>query len=50
MDDEEIREMIQWVQPHLADRSPFQYTETEKLTMLTLPRRECQPVLLACGH
>ena len=42
MDDDYIQELIQWSHPHISDHEPFQFTEKEKLAMLSLPKKECQ--------
>ncbi|KAL7283237.1 hypothetical protein ACG7TL_002664 [Trametes sanguinea] len=39
-DDEYIRELIAWPNPHVTSTEEFQYTEKENLTMLRLPRKE----------
>lgn len=41
-DDEYIQELIHWKHPHGVPQTEIQYTEEEKLTMLRLPRRECE--------
>lgn len=45
MDDDYIQELLQWSHPHISDMEPFQLTEKEKLVMLSLPKKECQPHL-----
>jgi protein SHQ1 len=45
-DDEYIKELIQWVHPHLsATTTTFAYTEAENAAMLRLPRKECMKQL-----
>ncbi|KAI8998814.1 SHQ1-domain-containing protein [Trametes punicea] len=39
-DDEYIRELIAWPNPHVTSTEEFQYTEKENLVMLRLPRKE----------
>ncbi|KAI0664996.1 SHQ1-domain-containing protein [Cubamyces menziesii] len=39
-DDEYIRELIAWPNPHTTSTEEFQYTEKENLVMLRLPRKE----------
>jgi hypothetical protein len=41
-DDDYIRELLYWVHPHISAAHDVRYTEEEKLTMLRLPRKECQ--------
>jgi len=41
MDDEYIRELLQWTHPHIANKESVQYTEEENLQLLSLPKKEC---------
>ena len=41
-DDEYIQELIHWRHPHAVSQNEIEYSEEEKLTMLRLPRRECE--------
>ena len=40
-DDEYIQELIRWTHPHTIPQVDFQYTESENMAMLRLPRKEC---------
>lgn len=40
MDDEYIQALLEWIHPHISNRSPLQYTEKENMEMLRLPRKE----------
>ncbi|KAJ6590877.1 SHQ1-domain-containing protein [Mycena sp. CBHHK59/15] len=39
-DDEYIQELLLWENPHLVSAEPFQFTESENLALLNLPRKE----------
>lgn len=41
-DDEYIQELIHWKHPHTIPHTEIEYSEEENLTMLRLPRRECE--------
>jgi protein SHQ1 len=45
VDDECIQELLAWRHPYSIE-SDFQYTEEENMTMLRLPRKECELILL----
>ncbi len=37
-----IEALLLWSHPHIKASGDFQFTETEKLVMLNLPRVECK--------
>ncbi|RXW17973.1 hypothetical protein EST38_g7889 [Candolleomyces aberdarensis] len=39
-DDEYIRDLLTWTHPHIAQSGAFEYTESENLEILRLPRKE----------
>lgn len=41
-DDGYIQELLQWTHPHVTATEEVEYTETENLTMMRLPRKECK--------
>lgn len=41
MDDEYIQELLAWEDPGLKDAECI-FTESENMTMLNLPRKECE--------
>lgn len=43
MDNEYVEELIAWEHPHLATDTVASFSESENLTMLRLPQKECEP-------
>jgi protein SHQ1 len=49
VDDEYIQELLDWEDPGLGDAECI-FTESENMTMLNLPRKECERYFRSISH